>query len=85
MGAITDNGVGNYTLAFDTAFNDTNYWCAGWGRNGDGSHNATILCGASGHTKTASAFQVQTDNEGGSAGSLQDSSEMHITLWGDYA
>src|SRR5690606_10368396 len=26
MGAITDNGIGNYTLALDTAFADTNYW-----------------------------------------------------------
>jgi hypothetical protein len=84
MGAVTDNGTGDYTLALDTAFNDTNYWVTGFARDGNGSAvRSGLLTAPDGGTKTASTFQVQMfqpDNN-----SLLDSSEMGITFWGDYA
>jgi hypothetical protein len=81
MGAITDNGVGDYTLAIDTAFNDTNYWCAGWARNSIDSEGLMVSAQTAG-TKTASTMSIQT-REGGD--NLRDSTEVGITFWGDYA
>jgi hypothetical protein len=80
MGAVTDNGTGDYTMAFDTAFADTNYWCAAWAR-GDSADN--VMCGArDSGTKTSSSFQILLLDENQSA---QDSGEVGITFWGDYA
>lgn len=81
MGAITDNGTGNYTLALDTAFADTNYWCTTFGR-----YSANRLFGLhaqDGDVKTTSSFQVRSSQaDDGAAPS--DTSEGGITLWGDY-
>jgi hypothetical protein len=82
MGAITDGGMGNYTLALDTAFGDANYWVNGWGRSGGsrlvGPH------GNDGDTKTTSSFQVRGSQADGGA-SPTDLSEIGISFWGDYA
>ena len=80
MGAVTDNGTGNYTVALDTAFNDTNYWVAVFARHP--STNPAFLTAQGGHTKTSSSFQFLTDQPG--AGAV-DSTEMGMTFWGDYA
>jgi hypothetical protein len=84
MGAVTDNGNGDYTLALDTAFNNTNYWVNGFSRDGNGSAvRASILTAPDSGTKTASSFQIQTfqsDNN-----TLTDSAENGINFWGDYA
>ena len=82
MGAITDNGTGNYTLALDTAFNDTNYWINGWARF-TVSNPAGLLSALDADTKTASSLQVRTSNS--TSASAFDSSEVGISFWGDYA
>ena len=83
MGAVTDNGTGNYTLALDTAFADTNYWCNSWARSASDAREGGI-CGAHpSDAKTASSrvIRVATTDEGAAI----DSSEIGITFWGAYA
>jgi hypothetical protein len=80
MGALDDNGTGDYTPHLDTAFNDTNFWCSAWGRRT--SAGVTIVSGLSGDAKTASSFQVRTTD---GAASGVDAPEVGITFWGDYA
>jgi hypothetical protein len=55
--SITDNGVGNFTLNFTTAFANTNYAVTGFARS-DVSQVAVVSSYAS-DTKTTSAFQVR--------------------------
>ena len=88
MGAVTDNGVGDYVVAFDTAFADTNYWCAGYARCTDvvGSVQTGVMSSGSDGVKTTSTFQVKGFTVGGgSAGANQDNTEIGMTFWGDYA
>ncbi len=88
MGAVTDNGVGDYVVAFDTAFADTNYWCAGYARCTDvvGSTQTGVMSSGSDGVKTTSTFQVKGFSVGGgSAGANQDNTEIGMTFWGDYA
>lgn len=82
MGAITDNGTGNFTLAFDTAFNNTNYWLTNWARGVDASGNSCIVSAQSGLAKSASAINIETRNINGGA---IDTPEAGVTFWGDYA
>lgn len=84
MGAITDGGVGLWTLALDTAFNDTNYWVTAWSRRStDSSDHSGVLSADLSDTKTSSSFQVRGCQA--STGSSQDNPENGITFWGDYA
>jgi hypothetical protein len=88
MGAVTDNGVGNYVVALDTAFADTNYWCAGYARCTDtvGSVQTGVMSSGSDGAKTTSTFQVKGFTVGGgSAGANQDNTEIGMMFWGDYA
>jgi hypothetical protein len=87
MGAVTDNGTGLYTLAFDTSFSDTTYWLTGWARN---SSDSTITMGAltanQTGTKSAGSISVKSFSVGGgSAGADQDLPEIGMMFWGDYA
>jgi hypothetical protein len=81
MGAITDNGTGNYGLALDTAFSDTNYWATTSVRNDSSNRcNALHLSGS----KTASLITVQAAL-GDDSDQPFDPTEGGISLWGDYA
>jgi len=83
MGAITDNGTGSYTLALDTAFANTNYWLNGWSRASTGIFSA--VAGSSGGTKTSSSIQVSTTRGNDPQSTPDDSTEVGLTFWGDYA
>ncbi len=87
LGAVTDGGTGLYTIALDTAFSDTNYWLTGWSRNvSDSNIHMAALTGNQTGTKTTSSFQVKAfEVGGGSAGADQDTPEMGMMFWGDYA
>jgi hypothetical protein len=84
MGAVTDNGGGDYTLAFDTAFANTNYWWAASARASSttGSTRAIVSPFSNG-SKTTSALQLGVGNA--NDGAALDSTEIGITFWGDYA
>jgi hypothetical protein len=80
MGSVTDNATGNWTLALDTAFADTNYWVTGWARCV--TDRANILTSQATFTKTASSMQVTAQRDDNT---LADSAEMGICFWGLYA
>jgi hypothetical protein len=82
MGAVTDNGAGDYTLAFDTAFANTNYWLIASPR-GDSNNNGAIVSPNPGSSKTTSAYQVDIHENNGTG--QVDSTEIGISFWGDYA
>jgi hypothetical protein len=83
MGVITDGGTGIYTLALDTAFADTNYWCTTWARLANGLTVAFMgVTAEDAGTKTTSSFAVSVRRGNDNAA---DSSEVGITFWGDYA
>lgn len=83
MGAVTDNGTGDYTLALDTAFADTNYWPAGWARHTASAGSGAIIVSAEANdTKTESSLTIVTRGDGGTP---VDSTDIGITFWGDYA
>lgn len=83
MGAVTDNGTGNYTLNLDTAFGDTNYWMTGFARWTSTSSPAGILTALSNSGKTTSAMTVVSANS--AAAVAIDSTEIGVSFWGDYA
>lgn len=87
MGAVTDNGTGLFTCAFDTAFADTNYWLTGWARLDDNSTIcAAILSAIEDGTKAAGSIALKTATIcGGSGGADDDSPEVGMMFWGDYA
>lgn len=87
MGAVTDNGTGTYTVAFDTSFANTNYWLTGWARMAsDSGICGTMLTSNSGGTKEVGQITVKSTIVcGGSGGADEDSSEMGMIFWGDYA
>jgi hypothetical protein len=83
MGVIIDDGAGDYRLALDTAFADTNYWATAWARTNSGLGDTMLIVGAlAADTKTESSFEVRTrrGNDGAA-----DSPEVGISFWGDYA
>lgn len=83
MGAITDIATGDWTLAFDTAFADTNYWMAGWARHhASAGSGAMIVSAEANDVKTASEITIITRGDGGTGA---DSPEVNVTFWGDYA
>lgn len=57
VSSITDNGTGNYTVNFTTAFVDTSY-SGVFGCNDNG--NTSTMCYRTGGTKSTTAFQVST-------------------------
>lgn len=85
MGAVTDNGTGDYTLALDTAFANTNYWLTAWARSSQASAVAVVtVSAASNGTKTSSSISIATALRGSSS-TMEDSPEVGIAFWGDYA
>ena len=84
MGAVTDNGVGNYTLAFDTAFSATTYWLTAWARFNDAASPCGLVSALSNTAKTTSAMTIRVGNSTTGA-TFIDSTEIGISFWGDYA
>jgi hypothetical protein len=82
MGAVTDHGTGAYTVEFDTAFANADYWLA-FSNRGSSSQGDVVVNMQDGATKTTSALRVLAFDASGF--SAQDSAEIGITAWGDYA
>jgi hypothetical protein len=83
MGAVTDNGSGDYTLAFDTVFADTNYWACALARDFDEASNSGVMVTPKlKGTKTNSSIQVSTLS---ADGGFNDVPDVGISFGGDYA
>lgn len=81
VSSITDNGVGNYTINFTTAFADTNYAWTGGGNTGSAVANTRLTVQArSGDTKTVSALEITT-TIGVSDTTLTDVPEVNVMVF----
>ena len=82
VSSITDNGTGDYTVNFTTAFIDTNYSIVGSVINGE-NRDAVIVAGIAGipnptpPTTTATRFQVRY----APSNSLVDSNYVNIAVF----
>jgi hypothetical protein len=83
MGAITNMGTGDNSLAFDTSFNDTNYWCTGFARHSNTVGNGgTILSSPSNGAKLSSSMQLVTARDDNAYVNV---TEVGVVFYGDYA
>ncbi len=82
MGAVTDNNTGDYTLAFDTSFSNTNYWMVGAARGVSGANIANVGMDT-GDAKAEGSIQIAA--VGGDHTTRVDSAEIGLAFWGDYA
>lgn len=73
VGTVTDNGVGDYTINFDTPMPDTNYATAGMGNNAPSQHVV-----AENGLRTVSAFRISVQQPGVSAG---DSPSVSVAVF----
>lgn len=76
--SITDNGTGDYTANFTTAFANANYTATGHVRKSGGGMNA--LCGPSTDTRTTSAYQFAVVNH---TPAKVDAEQVNVTFHGD--
>lgn len=80
--SITDNGVGNYTINFTTAFSAATYAVAGWCQSVTAGTGA-FVCADGGDTKTTSALQIRTRRS--DTGAAIDSTAITVVVFGDFA
>jgi len=76
--SITDNGTGDYTITFTTAFSNTNYCLIATADSQIGSTNATRSVEI--HTLSVGSVRIQTVN---TAGGLEDMEYVSLVIFGD--
>lgn len=76
VSSITDNGVGDYTINFSTAFSDTNYSIAGNGGLTGETFGCILQSNAAG-SRTTSSYRFRTVSP---ADSTQDATLVQITV-----
>lgn len=85
ISSLTDNGTGDYTIAFTTSFSDTNY-CVVMGsynsNNGDGSWNAVGSSTTNAYPAGVATGSVRL-NTYNSGGSPQDQQAVYVAVFGD--
>jgi len=77
VASITDNGTGEYTVNYDTAFSSANYFLGG------SSESAVILGINTSSAPTASAARVNTSSRNDGSGN-SDSAYATVTFAGDH-
>lgn len=81
VSSVTDNGVGDYTINFAVALEDTNYAWTGSGNTGSATVNRRLTVQSrSGDTKTTSALEITT-MAGINETALSDASEVNIMVF----
>jgi hypothetical protein len=86
MGAVTDNGTGDWTVAFDTAFADTNYWAAlAGGGSTDSQPDFIANLGNDTNTAAKTTSSIVLAGVDATSGGREDADNVHCTFWGDYA
>lgn len=80
VSSITDNGTGDYTVNFTTAFSSANYASAAVNGRGVASVNARQTGAPATADPTASAFRISTANN---SGTIQDSEFVSAVFFGD--
>lgn len=84
MGAVTDNANGDWTLALDTAFANTNFWMLLGGET-SAAGNARIQNELNNGSATRTTSSVRIVNSTNQSGTTDDINQIGVSLWGDYA
>jgi len=79
--SITDNGVGYYTITWDTDFGGTTYCWVGSARYWDDNNASAIVSNELSDTKTGAALQIAIESP--NATGKRDSPEINIMAMGD--
>jgi len=84
VSSITDNGAGDWTVNFTTAFSSTNYCgiVSGGGDNAPGTNYENIHDGATA-SPTTSAFRISGTKQSGGSPTASDFSRVHAAFFGD--
>lgn len=78
VSSITDNGVGDYTVNFQTALANVNYSCVATGNFSSGV--AWVATPYAGTTPATTNIRIRTIDVGGAA----DLSYVNVTIFGGY-
>lgn len=78
VSSITDNGTGDYTINFTTAFSSVNYFWTGGANFGANGTNGTFITETA---RTTSSIRISVINAGG----LVDLSRISLLIFGDFA
>lgn len=76
VSSVTDNGTGDYTITFVTAFADTNYAVFGTLRRNDNTARAATVTMLSGGTKTTTQLRIRAVKENAAI----DSTEVNVVV-----
>lgn len=77
VSSITDNGTGDYTVNFSTAFSDTNFITIGTASNTAAAYGAYLVDYTPTYARTTSSVRIWT----GSSSSLQDSATNNVAVF----
>ena len=80
VSSITDNGIGDYTINFTTAFSSANYFPVGFVR--DGSTNFPYVSGSLGTAPAAGSCRISICNGNNAA---FDAARITVLFFGDFA
>jgi len=78
VSSITDNGTGDYTVNFTTAFSSANYGVSGCAQEVSNNPTTVSISSAANPTASACRINVQDDVSG-----LVDSAYVSVTFFGD--
>lgn len=82
VSSITDNGVGDYTVNFTTAMQDTNYSAASFGsNNSDNLNEAMVISRNATSVYTVSACGIYTTRISASAVGRQDGNTVCVSIF----
>jgi len=80
VSSITDNGTGNYTVNYTTAFADANYSVVASGKGGSNA-GQDIYVSVGNSVFTASAIDLFTSQAGGTAANRADSEYVLVAIF----
>lgn len=58
VSSVTDDGTGDYTINFSTAFTDSNYALAGWAKDSNNSGDYSMVSGNASDTLTSTSCEI---------------------------
>lgn len=82
VSSVTDNGTGDYTVNFTTAFSSANYIVTGTGRYTTAGQIAIVAI-KSDSAPTASACRLLTFGHYGGGSGVNDLTSVHVAFFGD--
>lgn len=81
VSSITDNGVGDYTVNFQTALANANYCFTGASGGSANTSNGATYSNDQSSAKTTSSFRIAAISV---AGAFVDTPQIHVAIFGGY-